>query len=185
MSSLFGPIAQAGYVVRDVEQAIEHWASELGIGPFFRLDHARPDNYRYAGVLQEEGPDLTIALAYSGDLQIELIQQNDDTPSLYKEFLTEADAGLHHWCFFTNSYSADYQCAIDRGLSIGHEGSFGDDTRFAYFRTDPRVGTMCELAELAPATSGLFDALRKAARDWDGKNALFGNADGSSPDFDL
>lgn len=184
MSRFFGPISQAGYVVRDINQSIEHWATELGIGPFFRLDHARPDNYRYAGALQERGPDLTIALAYSGDLQIELIQQNDDAPSLYKEFLAEVGGGLHHWCFFTNSYSADYQRSIDRGLQIGHEGSFGDDTRFVYFRTDPHVGTMSELAELSPATLDLFEALRVAARDWDGKNSLFGSADASNPDLD-
>ena len=88
-------------------------------------------------------------------------------------------------CFFTNSYAADYQRAVDRGHPIAQEGDFGDDTHFAYFRTDPHVGTMSELAELNPATSGLFEALRTAAREWDGKNPLFGSADGSGPVVDL
>ncbi len=114
-----------------------------------------------------------------------MIQQNDDTPSLYQEFLAEGGSGLHHWCFFTDSYSAHYQQCIDRGLSIGHEGTFGDDTHFAYFRASSHVGTMLELAELSPATSGLFEALRTAARDWDGKNPLFGTADGSGPNLEL
>jgi len=183
MSSFFGPIAQAGYVVRDVNQAIEHWATQLGIGPFFRLDRARPSHYRYAD--SKQGPELTIALAYSGDLQIELIQQNDDTPSLYKEFLAKVDGGLHHWGFFTSAYSADYKRAIERGHLVGHEGDFGADSRFVYFRTDPHVGTMSELVELNPATSGLFEVLRAAARDWDGRDPLFGSADGADPSLKL
>jgi hypothetical protein len=39
---------------------------------------------------------------------------------------------------------------------------------------------MSELAELSPATLDLFEALRVAARDWDGKNPLFGSAEISS-----
>ncbi len=183
MSRYFGPVAQAGYVVRDVNQAIEHWASELGIGPFFRLDHSRPANFRYGA--SQQGPDLTIALAYSGDLQIELIQQNDDSPSPYLEFLEEVGEGLQHWGFFSNNYSVDYQRAIDRGHIIAHEGDFGDDSRFVYFRSTGHAGPMSELVELNPATSGLFEMLRNAAHDWDGKDPLLGSVDASGPVLDL
>ena len=39
---------------------------------------------------------MSIALANSGDLQIELIQQVNDAPSMYKEFLDAGHEGLQH-----------------------------------------------------------------------------------------
>ena len=33
-----GPVRQLGYVVRDVERAMAHWAGVLGIGPWFYIE---------------------------------------------------------------------------------------------------------------------------------------------------
>ena len=35
MSRIFGPIRQNGYVVRDINAALEHWTSVVGMGPLF------------------------------------------------------------------------------------------------------------------------------------------------------
>ena len=35
MSRFFGEIRQAGYVVHDIEKAMDYWSRELGIGPWF------------------------------------------------------------------------------------------------------------------------------------------------------
>ena len=35
MSRFFGEIRQAGYVVRDIEAAMDFWSETLGVGPWF------------------------------------------------------------------------------------------------------------------------------------------------------
>jgi hypothetical protein len=39
MNRIFGAIRQSGYVVRDIEAALRHWTSVLGVGPFFYATH--------------------------------------------------------------------------------------------------------------------------------------------------
>ena len=81
--SLPGPVRQIGYVVRDIDAAIAPWVA-MGIGPWFVIREL-PLRTLYRGrpceVVQ------SIALANSGDLQIELIAQHGDTPSIFTEFL--------------------------------------------------------------------------------------------------
>ncbi len=76
MSRLFGPIRQNGYVVRDIEAAMTHWSTVLGVGPWFYTAHAPIQDFMYRGTRSD--PDVAIALANSGPLQIELIQQHND-----------------------------------------------------------------------------------------------------------
>lgn len=47
MSRFFGPVRQAGYVVRDIEAAMDYWSRELGIGPWFYNPRVPIVNYRY------------------------------------------------------------------------------------------------------------------------------------------
>lgn len=76
MSALFGPVIQQGYVVPDIEQAMQHWIAR-GVGPFFVEKHIRPKG-EYDG--QAIQPDLSAAFAYSGDQQIEVIQHTMTRP---------------------------------------------------------------------------------------------------------
>jgi len=84
MNTFFGGIHQNGYVVSDLDAAIGYWTTVVGVGPFYRLDHAPLDYFSYQG--EPSTPDLDIALANSGDLQIELIQQLNDAPSPWRSF---------------------------------------------------------------------------------------------------
>ena len=63
----------------------------LGIGPWFVMR-----NVAIRALYRDEPCEitLTLALANSGDLQVELIQQHDDTPSIYTEFLSSGRRGL-------------------------------------------------------------------------------------------
>ena len=94
MSRLFGEIRQNGYVVRDIESALRHWTETLGIGPFFYFERVPIDDFRYRG--SPSPLEASIALANSGSLQIELIQQRNDAPSMYRDFLAAGQEGLQH-----------------------------------------------------------------------------------------
>jgi len=66
MSRIFGAIRQNGYVIRDIDAALKHWTTVLGVGPFFYLEHVKVDNFRYRG--QPSNAEFSVALANSGAL---------------------------------------------------------------------------------------------------------------------
>lgn len=71
MSSVFGPVRQNGYVVRDIQAAMKHWADVMKIGPWYYIDRVKTDYFRHRG--KDSAIEMSIALANTGDLQIELI----------------------------------------------------------------------------------------------------------------
>ena len=83
MTVLPGPVRQIGYVVTDLDQAMAGWL-ELGVGPWFVM-RGLPMQALYRGEPCET--TLSVAWSNSGEMQIELIQQLDDTPSIFTEFL--------------------------------------------------------------------------------------------------
>lgn len=171
MSRVFGPIRQNGYVVRDVEAAIDHWARVLGVGPWFWFQRVDVDWFRHRG--QPSDVALSIALANSGDLQVELIQQLNDAPSMYREFLESGREGLQHVAYWTTDYQAVYDRALSLGYRVGHEGQIGGEKgRFAYFDTELHPGTVVELSDVSGAKGAFFEHVRRAAVDWDGTNPV-------------
>ncbi len=92
MSRLFGPLRQMEFVVRDIGEAMRHWVEVCGVGPWYVAEKLPLDGFWYKE--RQYDIHLTVALAYSGDVQLELIQQRDRTPSMYQEFLA---AGRRDW----------------------------------------------------------------------------------------
>ncbi len=94
MSRVFGDLRQLGYVVRDIEAAMKYWIDVNGVGPFFYIERVPLASFTYRG--QSSMPEMSIALAFSGFAQVELIQQRNDAPSMYKDYLDAGQEGLQH-----------------------------------------------------------------------------------------
>ena len=73
---------------------IQHWVDNLAIGPWYYVPSVRPKEFVYQG--KPSIPEISIALAFSGSLRIELIQPVDDTTSAYRDFLRSGQQGLQH-----------------------------------------------------------------------------------------
>ncbi len=171
MSRLFGPVRQNGYVVRDIRAAMDHWATVMGVGPWFYIDRVKTDYFRHRG--QESAVEMSIALANSGDLQIELIQQRNGAPSMYQEFLDAGHEGLQHVAFWSTDYQAAYDQALGLGSTVGHEGQIGGPKgRFAYFETTGHPGTVVEISDISGGKGRFFGHVRKAAETWDGSKPV-------------
>ena len=94
--------------------------------------------------------EMSVALANSGDLQIELIQQRNNAPSMYKEFLDSGREGLQHMSYWTRDYQGLYDRALSLGYKVGHEGQIGGEKgRFAYFDTQAHPGTVVEISDIS------------------------------------
>jgi hypothetical protein len=167
-SAQLGPPIQNGYVVPDIEAAVRHWTEVMGVGPFFMFDHPQFTELCYRG--QKCTADISAALAYWGDVQIELIQQWNDVPSAYRDWPAAAMGGLHHVGVMTQSVSADIRRFRERGIEPVQWGDLGG-IRFAYIATDQHPGGMLELIEHGPIDA-YYTMFREAARIWDGSEPL-------------
>ena len=171
MSRIFGPVRQNGYVVRDIQAAMDHWIKVMGVGPWYYVDRVKTDYFRHRG--RDSDIEMSIALANSGNLQIELIQQRNDAPSMYQEFLAAGREGLQHMSFWTTDYQALYDRALTLGYKVGHEGQIGGEKgRFAYFDTEAHPGTVIEISDISGGKGRFFERLRQVAADWDGSDAI-------------
>ena len=86
MTPRFGPVMQLGFVVPDLDRAMEHWTGNVGVGPFYVMSHIKFAEALYRG--QPTDADISVAVAQWGEVQVELIQQFNDSPSIYSHFPT-------------------------------------------------------------------------------------------------
>jgi hypothetical protein len=176
MSRRFGEIRQIAFVVPDIDAAMKYWSDTLGVGPFFIKRRLVLSGFRYNGV-EATSPTISIALANSGSLQIELIQQHDDTPSIYQDFLAAGRTGLQHVSAWVTCSEFDSLRAtlIDEGLSLAQEGTIAaSGTRLAYYATADRSdGIIYEVSDLLDIKHiARVRLIEEAARRWDGNDPV-------------
>lgn len=166
----FGPVMQNGFVVADLAAAIEHWARTMQVGPFFVFERVAFKEAWYRGKPATD-IDLTVAIAYWGELQIELIRQRNDVPSIYTDFQSRGLTGLQHMGVMSDDLDADLaRLKAHNVVPVQHGSTAG--MRFAYVNTDHHPGGMVELIEATPRARAFFGRIRQAARDWDGRDAI-------------
>jgi hypothetical protein len=153
---------QIGVVVDDIIGACGEWARVFGIGPFHVFPRIETACW-YRG--DDTAVDLQIAVAQAGPVQIELIQQHCDRPSVYRELAGDGSR-IHQLCAITSDYhgkkawyeSLGYRLVSEmvvRGQHVGFVATFAD------------FGFYTELAEDVP---GFVEGLTRVARtcaEWD------------------
>jgi len=168
MSVLPGPIRQIGYVVTDLDKALASWA-ELGVGPWFVI-RSMPQRVLFRGEPCEI--TLSLALANSGDLQVELIHQEDDTPSIFTEFLAYGCQGFHQLAYWTEDFDATMQAVHGAGWPVVWSGGEDVGTRFAYVEPPNSPVAIVEIMELTQTTAGMGNFIRYTAAGWDGADPI-------------
>ena len=166
-----GRIMQIAYTVPDLPIAIGEWAKILGVGPFFVAEHFQAFDQRYYG--EPCNVDTSIALSYSGSLMIALIQQHDDSLSVFRDQIAKSGYGFHHWAKMTKDFDAE----VDRCRQLKIETAFSGrtsagDARFAYMDTKAALGGILEFIEYNPDVDELFASIRQTAATWDGQDPI-------------
>lgn len=166
-SILPGPVRQIGYVVSDLDAAIDKWLT-MGVGPWFVIRNV-PQQVTYRG--ESVAVTLSLALANSGELQVELIQQLDDAPSIFAEFLQVTGGGFHQLAYWTADFDGAMARLAEAGWPEVWSGGQGEGVRFAYVEP-PTGSTIVEIMELTDASAGMARIVRQAAIDWDGSDPV-------------
>lgn len=171
MSRFFGRIMQNGYAVPDWRAAAAQWSDAHGVGPFFAMEHIEFDWCEYRGGAVEL--DLSVGIAYTGNYQIELVQQHNDAPSIYTDFLGSNPPGLQH----VGAMVEDVESVLrqnDLHRRVVQQGCTAAGVRFAYLDMGGHNGSMLELIESSEAVIKAFDYMRTCALEWDGSDPIRG-----------
>lgn len=158
-----GEVRQFGFVVPDLEKAIEQWVT-LGVAPWLVLRELPMTGCLYRGVGSE--PVISVALANTGDMQIELIQQHGDTPSIYREFLASTGGGFNQVAYWVEDFDTVRTDALDAGWSEVWSGGSGD-IRFAYFEHRDAPVPIVEVMEINDSNRSMGETIRAAAAAWE------------------
>lgn len=161
---------QLGFVVPDLEAAIEHWRNRIGLGPFFVLSSVEFAELWYRK--ERTNVRMAVALAQWGEVQVELIQQTNAAASIYEDYPGRTLGGLQHVGVMTDSLDAHLARLKPHGIEPVQWGATANGIRFAYVDTGAIPGSMVELIESGPAINEFFALVRGAAQDWDGRDPI-------------
>jgi methylmalonyl-CoA/ethylmalonyl-CoA epimerase len=163
-----GPVMQMAFVPHDFDAAIARWTRTMGVGPFFLFEHIQLLDLRYMG--QPTDAVFSLALAYWGDMQIELIRPEDEAPSIYTGPYGVRDC-LHHVCVLVDDIGQARETCRVQGAEVVLEGRFGA-SHVVYADPGGGPGHLVELLERNPDGPDLFAMIRAAAQGWDGREPV-------------
>jgi hypothetical protein len=163
-------IMQMAYVVKDLHAAINEWVERLYVGPWFVLEHFSGVDPVYRG--RPSKADITLAMSFAGHMNIELIQCNDEHPSVYKELIDSKGYGFHHWGIATADFKADLARYETKGMGVAFRLGVPTGGEVAYLDTNGALPGFVELIETSPRMERAFGNFYGAALTWDGSNPV-------------
>ena len=168
--SAIGPVMQFAFVPKDFDAVILHWTRTMGVGPFFLLENIQLEDMRYLG--EPTDCRFTIALAYWGDIQIELIRAENDAPGIYTGHYVAGGDILHHSCILTDDIASARRIVAESGAKILVEGKVGADGAVIYVDTGGGPGSIVEILQPASGSHDLFAMIKAAGKGWDGSDPV-------------
>ncbi len=165
-----GVVRQIAYLVEDIDQAMQDWHNTFQVSPFLIMRGATPLSNAYYRGKKAPQPKLDIAFAYVGDMQLELIQQLDDTPSIYKESYAQECAeelgaersNVHHYAVCVDNFPQAYRFALSNGYVAALDAGVDGLARMSYLENTD-IGIMLEMVELNDLTKPYFDGIAALA----------------------
>jgi hypothetical protein len=152
---------QIAYVTNDLDRATALFERDYGAPGFFVFSNVD------SGASKPGDPELRIALAHVGGIEIELIEPIGDTAPLFKAALTDGpdlDIRFHHVAIRIEGPIANWEAHVASLDFAEHpivfEGGLGDQLRFFYTDERSRIGHYVEHVWMGPALLAQIAAVR-------------------------
>ena len=166
--SELGEVMQLAFVPDDFDAAVQYWTEVMGVGPFFLIENIHLDGMKYRGAPTDAV--FTLALAYWGDIQIELIRAENDAPSIYSGEYA-ATEGVHHVCILVDDIAHARRVCKQQGAEVVIEGKFGA-SEVIYVDPGKGTGHLVEILQQDPSGPDLFGMIKQAGIGWDGSDPV-------------
>lgn len=157
-------------VTRDFEGTVQHWATLLGAGPFFCGEFVNRD-YCYRG--QRADCATEVAFGYLRDMQIQIVAQTCDAPSIYSEILGLSNGApqFHHMLILTEDIDADIARYASRGIGVAALVE-PPGMKVAFMDSVPQLGMMIEFFQMSLYFDEFFTRAHRAHLEWDGLDPI-------------
>lgn len=162
---------QLGFVVDDLLAAARRWVDVFGVGPFHIMPRVS-NSCRYRG--GEGSVDIHIGVAQAGPVQIELIQDFTEGPSVFADLRDRHDrnkTGFHQICTVTRDYDGKKAHYVDLGYELACEFT-SPGQRVAFFDTMEDFGFFSEVAEEKASFQVNLSRISQTCADWDGSDPI-------------
>jgi hypothetical protein len=155
---------QLGFVVDDIIAAASRWAAVHGVGPF----HISPVIEMEAIVAGQLAPaSIQVGLAQAGPVQIELIQQHCERPSLFRDWASP----FHQLATITSDVDARVHQLQQCGYDVVAEIST-PDLKVAYVDTTTDFGFYTEVVSTNPRFVARWQGISETCATWDGTDPV-------------
>ena len=159
---------QLGFVVDDLVAVARRWASVHGVGPFHVLPVVEQ-------VVVADGVSsavsMQVGVAQAGPVQIELIQQHCDRPSIFREWTLDGARPFHQVATVTPHYEARKAHLSSLGYRLVGE-SLDGRFRIAYYDTVADFGFYTEVVEETPGFLAQLERISATCAAWDGTDPV-------------
>jgi Glyoxalase/Bleomycin resistance protein/Dioxygenase superfamily len=158
---------QLGFVVDDLVDAARRWAAVFGVGPFHVLPaiDAAYSRHDTSGTIR-----IQVGVAQAGPVQIELIHQGCDTPSIFDDQRGKR-GGFHQLCTITADYDGKLAHYRELGYDVATE-LHSPAQRVAFVDTLADFGFYTEVVDGPPAFVEAVTAIARTCADWDGTDPV-------------
>jgi len=163
-------IVQFAYIVPDIHQAMESYSSLLQAGPWFHAPNYELSDALYCGT--PSTMTMSVAIGFAGHMSIELIQQTNDAPSVYRDVQQRQGYGFHHWGLATLDFDHDVQRYLAKGYELKFSGRSPRGIRLAYFDSNGELPGMIELIEFSRPQEDFYNAIFEAGQGQEPKSTV-------------
>ena len=158
---------QNAYHVADLDEAIDRWHRQFGLGPFIVRRHIALDRAFYRGA--EARLDISAAHVQAGAVQVELVTQHDDAPSAFRDMFGPDQEGLHHVALFPEDHDAMVAHYRASGFEVATDIVTAEGRGAAYVDTRAQLGHMTEIYRVNQSLFDFYADIAAAAENWDGR----------------
>lgn len=164
-----GTVVQIGYIVPDIDAAVQEWLASTTAGPWFR---ARFDSTTQIYRGAPTNGALEVAIGYWQDMCIELMQFVGEGPSVFTSEKGLPAKGVHHLMIATDDMDADIAKHASAGEELIADGLVPGFGRAVFIDTFARLGHLTEYGTWVPPVLAAIETMRKAHVDWDGSDPI-------------
>jgi len=159
-------IVQVAYFVDDIRAEAARMAATFGAGPFFVVEHIELAWGEHRG----ERCDFVHSSAYGqwGQVMMELVQQESDGPSPFRDLYGPGERGLHHVATMVESLPEAYAHFAAAGIPLATRSMTKTGTEFSFLDATSQLGHFIEVYERSPGLLGFYEMIRSASVDWRG-----------------
>ena len=111
-------------------------------------------------------------MSFAGHMNVELIQQLNSAPSVYRETIERRGYGFHHFGVATSDFDQDVARYQASGAELAFLLGVPSGSRVAYMDTTAALPGMTELIELGPGFEPTFNRFYRASIGWDGSDPV-------------